>query len=204
LLNEAREKLDDIIDIVHKTLGKPGRRPRTYRRIARKDYLSIVRNRKPGKKAIRKAIGKQLRYMGRNLRAVDRLLAVAGDGHGLGKKHQETLQTIRAVYEQQLHMYTHRTHKIDDRIVSISQPHVRPVVRGKATADVEFGAKVAISIVDGYAYVETLSWDAFNEGITLTESVERYHKRYGHYPEAVQADKIYRNRDNSSTAKNVA
>ncbi|RYD01247.1 hypothetical protein N752_30080 [Desulforamulus aquiferis] len=28
------------------------------------------------------------------------------------------------------------------------------------------------------------------------ESVERYHKRYGYYPEVVQADKIYRNRDN--------
>ncbi len=196
LLNEAREKLDDLIDILHKTLGKPGRRPRTYRHIARKAYLSIVRNRKPGKKAIRKAIGKQLRYVRRNLDAVERLLCVAGDGHGLSRKHQETLRTIRTVYAQQLHMYTHCTHQIEDRIVSISQPHVRPIVRGKATADVEFGAKVAISIVDGYAFVETLSWDAFNEGITLIESVECYRQRYGYYPEAVQADKIYRNREN--------
>jgi hypothetical protein len=93
-------------------------------------------------------------------------------------------------------MYTHHTHQIDDRIVSISQPHVRPIVRGKVKADVEFGAKVAISMVDGYAYVETLSWDAFNEGITLIESVERYRKKHGYYPEAVQADRIYRNREN--------
>ncbi len=47
-----------------------------------------------------------------------------------------------------------------------------------------------------YAYVETLSWDAFNEGKTLIESVESYRKRYGYYPEVVQADKIYRNRGN--------
>lgn len=100
------------------------------------------------------------------------------------------------VYEQQHHMYTHRTHQIDDRIVSISQPHIRPIVRGKAKADVEFGGKVAISIVDGYAYVEKLSWDAFNEAKTLIESVECYRKRYGYYPEAVQADKIYQNREN--------
>jgi len=159
LLNEARAKLDDIIDIMHKTFGKPGKRPRTYRQIARRDYLSIVRNKKPGKKTIRKAVGKQLRYVRRNLGAVDRLLAMAGDGHDLSQKHQETLQIIRALYEQQLHMHTHRTHKINDRIVSISQPHVRPIVRGKATANTEFGAKVAISIVDGYAYVEKLSWD---------------------------------------------
>jgi len=196
LLNEAREKLDDIIDIVHKTLGKQGRRPRTYRQIARKAYLSIVHNRKPGKKAIRKAIGKQLHYVKRNLGAVDRLLTRAGDGHSLSQKQQETLRTIRMVYKQQLHMYTHRTHQINDRIVSISQPHVRPIVRGKAKADVEFGAKVAISMVDGYAFVETLSWDAFNEGVTLQESVEYYRQKYGHYPEVVQADKIYRNRDN--------
>jgi len=93
-------------------------------------------------------------------------------------------------------MYINRTHQIEDRIVSISQPHVRPIVRGKATSDVEFGAKVAINIVDGYAYVETLSWDAFNEGITLIESLECYRQRYGYYPETAQADKIYRNREN--------
>jgi len=196
LLNEAREKLDDMIDIVHKNLGKPGKRPRTYRRVARKDYLNIVRNKKPGKKALRKAIGKQLRYVRRNLGVIDRLLAIAGDEHGLSQKQQETLGTIRKVYEQQHYMYTHRTHKTNDRIVSISQPHVRPIVRGKATAETEFGAKVAISIVDGYAHVETLSWDAFNEGKTLIESVERYRQRYGFYPEAVQADKIYRNKEN--------
>lgn len=196
LLNEAREKLDDIIDTVHKTLGKPGKRPRTYRQNARKDYLRIARNKKPGKKAIRKAIGKQLRYVGRNLRAVDRLLTQAVDGHGLSKKQQENLSTIQKVYEQQHHMHTHRTHKIDDRIVSISQPHVRPIVRGKAKADVEFGAKIAISIVDGYAHVEKLSWDAFNEGITLKQSAESYRKRNGCYPEVIQADTIYRNREN--------
>lgn len=74
LLNEAREKLDDIIEIVHKNLGKPGRRPRTYHQIARKAYISIVRNKKPGKKAIRKAIGKQLRYPNGRLYPADYLL----------------------------------------------------------------------------------------------------------------------------------
>ena len=196
LLNEAREKLDDFIDIVHKALGKLGRRPRTYRQVARRFYLSIVHNKKPGKKVIRKAIGKQLRYVRRNLNALDCLLAVAGDRHGLSQKHLETLETIRVLYEQQLYMHTHHTHKVNDRIVSISQPHVRPIVRGKVTADTEFGAKVAISIVDGYAHVEKLSWDAFNESKTLIESVECYRQRFGYYPEAVLADKIYRTKDN--------
>jgi hypothetical protein len=42
-------------------------------------------------------------------------------------------------------MYQHRQHRIDDRIVSIAQPHVRPIVRGKTGTPVEFGAKINTS-----------------------------------------------------------
>jgi len=47
-----------------------------------------------------------------------------------------------------------------------------PFVRGKVTADVEFGAKVAICMVDGYAFVETLIWDAFNEDVTCASAID--------------------------------
>jgi transposase, IS5 family len=69
-------------------------------------------------------------------------------------------------------------------------------VRGKASADVEFGAKVAVSRVDGCFRIETLSWDNFNEGTELVAAIARYRQRYGCYPQAVLADKIYRNRTN--------
>jgi IS5 family transposase len=74
-------------------------------------------------------------------------------------------------------------------------------VRGKASAAVEFGAKVAVSIENGICRIEKLSWDAYNEASTLIESVERYKDRHGHYPEAVLADRIYRNRDNLAFCK---
>ncbi len=93
-------------------------------------------------------------------------------------------------------MYRKRTRRIDDRIVSISQPHVRPMVRGKARAHVEFGAKVAVSLVNGYARLERLDWNNFHEGQTLQAAVEAYRERYGCYPEAVLADKVYRTREN--------
>ncbi|OPZ83694.1 MAG: hypothetical protein BWY74_04397 [Firmicutes bacterium ADurb.Bin419] len=80
-------------------------------------------------------------------------------------------------------------------------PFVRPIVRGKANADVEFGAKLAINIVDGFSYMENLSFDAYNEGVTLQDTVENYRRRFGYYPEAVIADKIYRNRDNLQYCK---
>src|SRR5699024_1313661 len=91
--------------------------------------------------------------------------------------------------------------RIDDRIVSISQPHVRPIVRGKAKAGTEFGAKVSVSLVNGYALMENLDWDNYNEGTTLQESAERYKSRFGHYPEAILADQIYRNRENRQYCK---
>jgi hypothetical protein len=84
---------------------------------------------------------------------------------------------------------------------ALSQPHVRPIVRGKARTNVEFGAKVAISLVDGDALIEQLGWDNFNEGKTLQDSVEAYRRRYGYYPEAVLADTLYRNRKNRAFCK---
>ncbi|WP_443670007.1 transposase [Heyndrickxia coagulans] len=100
-------------------------------------------------------------------------------------------------------MYKKKTHRVDHRIVSISQPHVRPIVRGKAKANVEFGSKVAISVVDGYALIEHLDWENYNEGTTLKESVENYYNRFGFYPEAILADKIYRNRNNLAYCKSL-
>src|SRR5699024_132724 len=100
---------------------------------------------------------------------------------------------------QQREMHDKRSKRIDDRIVSISQPHVRPIVRGKAGT--EFGAKTSISLVSGYALMEKLDWDNYNEGTTLQESAEKYKQCFGHYPEAILADQIYRNRENRRFCK---
>jgi hypothetical protein len=98
-------------------------------------------------------------------------------------------------------MYKAKNHRVTDRIVNLYQPHVRPIVRGKASAAVEFGAKVAVSIENGICRIEKLSWDAYNEAGTLIESVERYKNRHGYYPKAVLADRIYHNRDNLAFCK---
>ena len=204
LLNEAREKLDEMIDTVHKATGKQTRRPRTYREKARRDYLLLSKQRSPRKNQIRQAIKKQLQYVRRNLSLLDQLLQSASDqglGCPLSPRKQRILTTIREVLKQQATMYKTRCHRISDRIVNLYQPHVRPIVRGKAGAAVEFGAKVAISLENGYSRIEMLSWNPYNEAGTLVETVERYKERNGYYPEAVLADRIYRNRDNLSYCK---
>jgi hypothetical protein len=66
---------------------------------------------------------------------------------------------------------------------------------------VEFGAKLSVSVVEGFCYVERLSWDNYNESADLSQQMERYRDRYGHYPASVHADKVYRNRDNRMYCK---
>ncbi len=195
LLNEAREKLEKMIDVLHAARQPGQRKPRTYREKARKAYLAVAKQRRVGPRGLRKAIGKQLRFVARDLRIIAKLRDEVGLDALSARQHRQLL-VIQELYRQQEEMYRGRTRRIDDRIVSISQPHVRPIVRGKVRANVEFGAKVAISVVDGYARLERLDWDSFHEGHTLQAAVEAYRERYGHYPEAVLADKAYRNREN--------
>ena len=93
-------------------------------------------------------------------------------------------------------MIDNRTNSVENRIVNISQPHIRPIVRGKANAKVEFGAKVAISIIGGYSFVDHLSWDAYNESEDLIPIIKKYRETYGFYPGAVMVDKLYGNQKN--------
>ena len=93
-------------------------------------------------------------------------------------------------------------HSAENRIVSISQPWIRPIVRGKTKAPVEFGAKFDLSIDDsGLGRIEKISYDAYNESTVLVEAVERFRERTGHYPERLLADQIYRTRDNRNFCK---
>ena len=203
LLNEAREKLDEMIDVLHTESGKQTNRPRTYREKARQNYLLLSKQRSPRKNQIRQAIKKQLQYTRRNLRIVDMMLIAYRESERspLNNRQQKLLIAIRKLLDQQTVMYKTRCHRISDRIVNLHQPHVRPIVRGKAGAAVEFGAKVAISLESGFSRIEKLSWDPYNEAGTMIETVERYKERNGCYPEAVLADRIYRNRDNLAYCK---
>ena len=203
LLNEARVKTEAIIDVLHENGMTEGDKPRTYRKQAKNQYNSFSKSRKKTAKMIRTTIRKQLGYLRRNLSIIDGIIEKQPDciEKLLSKYQQMQLSVIRVMYEQQLTMYREKKHQSEDRIVSISQPFVRPIVRGKATAPVEFGAKVEMSIVNGYLRIEDLRWDAYNESTTLIKSVEDYREAYGHYPERVLADTIFRTRENLKYCK---
>jgi hypothetical protein len=181
LLNKAREITEGIIDELH-IKNHQGKKPRTYGKIARKAYLKVAQNKNPSKKVIRKGIKSQLQYPGRNFRTIDKQL----DGFEvfpLAYRLQRTYWIIQTLYGQQLKMFESRSHQVEDRIVSIHEPHVRPIVCGKARAKTEFGAKIHLSLVDGFSFLDTISWDAFNEGSHLTDYVEKCRERFGFYPD---------------------
>lgn len=98
-------------------------------------------------------------------------------------------------------MYAARTHCIEDRIVSIHQSHIRPIVLGKTQAKVEFVAKIHVSVIDGICFLDELKWDAFNEGSHMMAYVEQYHMLFGCYPRELLADQIYCARANRAALK---
>ena len=198
LLNEARQNAEGIIDSLHSAGLTDGKKPRTYRVIAKKQYNGFSKSRKKTRRSIQNAKKRQLNYLRRNLKHIDTVIQNHPDEweEALSPWQLERLVVIRTLYAQQREMYESGSTRIDERIVSLSQPWVRPIVRGKQNAPVEFGAKVGMSDIGGYLRIELLSWDAFNECHTLQDSVEVYRKAYGHYPERVLADTIYRTREN--------
>ena len=199
LLSDAREKAEELIDsIYNKELH--GGKPRTYRREARKYYLQTAQKKNKTKKVIRKAIGKQLRYLKRDIGILHHLL----DAYGrlpFDRYQLKYFYVIQTLYDQQKEMYDNKVHSVPYRIVSIHQPHVRPIVRGKEQAKVEFGSKIHVSVIDGISFVDQLSWEAFNEGSGLQSYVEDFRRRFGYYPREVLADKIYCTRENRAWLK---
>lgn len=200
LLNEAREKSEAIIDHLHSSRTNAEKKPRTYRKKARRDYLRIAKMRKPGRKKIRQGVGKQLRYLRRNLASI-LVMVEAGLQVHLKKSEYRDLLVIQELFRQQQWMYAEKSHRIPNRIVSIRQPHVRPIIRGKAGKEVEFGAKVSVSLVNGMSFVDRINWETYNESGDLLAQIDAYRRRFGHDPASVHADKIYRTRKNRRICK---
>jgi hypothetical protein len=108
---------------------------------------------------------------------------------------------INEICRQQREMYEGKTHHCEGRIVSITQPHVRPIVRGKEHNPTEFGSKVAIGLVGGYAFITDISWENIPEASLLIEAANQYKRLFGFYPKVIIGDRVYPNRSNRDWCK---
>ena len=201
LLEDGSRLIDRLLDKFcarHKVC-----KPQTHRVEARHAFIALTKKKRKGKKLIDKTKLIQIRCLQADFRIfLDFLGTQASNLLGCFSRHDfKCLQAAFKMYEQQKMMFEQNVRSCADRIISIYQPHLRPIVRGKAKARVEFGAKIGASIVSGYTYVDHLSWDAYNESSDLGLQVELYRKRFGMLPKELQADKIYLGKVNRKQIK---
>ena len=197
LLNHARELLEKMIDILHPTMqGVFAEKPRTYRQVARKAYLGYAKKRKHTIRETRAQIRGDLQYIRRDIGYIQKMVDSGAPLEALGTELYRKLLVIQELARQQWEMYLAKKHTVEDRIVSIAQPHIRPIVRGKAGVPVEFGAKVMVGLVGGYAFLMKAEWNNYAESSCLKEAVEEYRHTFGFYPKTILADRAYPSRDN--------
>lgn len=206
LLNESRKKLEQMIDKLYTYDDNLATKPRTYRRVISTAFLNYSKKKRKTNRDHRRIKKRLLLSVKRNLGYIESMLPIAdnlvlGKNYPLTSRDLEVLETIKVLYLQQKEMYDNNTRTCKDRIVSISQPHVRPIVRGKQNARVEFGSKLGVGLDNGFALLQTLSWNAYNESKDLQSHVENYHRLHGYYPELLQVDKIYATRENRKWLK---
>lgn len=183
-----------------KRLGGIKEKIRTYSRTARRVYLNFQKKRRKTRKEIRRVKKKMLQYVDRNIRQIKDLLSRINPRDILDwaviEEIEKRLQDAVAISRQQWEMYKCKLKRIDNRIISFWKPYIRPIVRGKSGKDVEFGPKCSVSYVDGYLFLDKLSFDAYHEGNALEESLDKHKERFGKEAKVVTTDKVYGSRKN--------
>ena len=99
----------------------------------------------------------------------------------LTSRQARDMEIITKMYRQQKKHFDRNEAResVKDRIVSISKPYVRPIVRGKEVRSVEFGAKCNNIQVDGLSFIEKVSFNAFNEGTRLPHCLKMHRRLFG-------------------------
>ena len=100
-----------------------------------KANLAYRKQRKHTNKQTRKMIMRLLALLGKILGEIRRQMRVHPDEELLNAKQLDMLETITRVYRQQKSHFKSGDSResIPNRIVSVSKPYIRPIVRGKET-----------------------------------------------------------------------
>lgn len=163
------------------------RRPRTKYLKWEARYRKYSRKRKRRIKERRSLTRGLLRLLEKLLDELDALTIEQGWDPGIS--HLARREVVDRVLEQQ-QLWFYKGQKPKGIIISLAKPYLRPIIRGKEVKQVEFGAKVNKIQIDGINFIETLRFDAFNEGTCLRKSVFLARRLFGRV-DAVGADAIY-------------
>lgn len=170
------------------------RRPRSKYDEVSRQYLSYSKKRR--RKASRTRMLKR-----RMLRLLEKLIGQLDTLHNLHRKQlylsssfQKRFSLIKSVLVQQQALFENKP--VCGRIVSTHKHYIRPIVRGKETKSVEFGAKVNNIQMDGISFIEHLSFNAFHEGVRLRDCIRLQQHLTHTRVRSVAADAIYANNAN--------
>ena len=152
-------------------------------------YLSYCKQRKRKTSRTRMLKRRLLHLLEKLLLQIDEIRKVHGSELSHTSDYQRRLSIIRKVLVQEKELF-------ENRIVSIDKHYIRPIVRGKETRSVEFGAKVNNIQIDGISFIEHLSFNAFNEGVRLKECINLHQRLMRKKVKAVAADSIYATNEN--------
>ena len=78
LLNESRQKAEELIDELCLKLGVQDK-PRTYRRVARKEFLNVSKMKRKPANVLRQAIRKLINYLKRDVLFINKMLDTIKD-----------------------------------------------------------------------------------------------------------------------------
>ena len=201
LLWECAERAYKMMCGISSQLGE--HRMRTKYNDIEKANLAYRKQRKHTHKQTRKMIMRLLALLGKMLKEIRRQMRVHSEMTLLNDKELEILEIVTSVYRQQKNHFNSGDSResIPNRIVSISKPYVRPIVRGKETKTVEFGAKCNNILIDGISFIEKLSFNAFNEGTRLKHCVSLSEKLTGVQVKKIGGDQGYSGNDNRTFCK---
>lgn len=164
--------------------------PRTKYLEQREKYFAYMRMRKKPWKQTTRRIKSLLYLLNKLIEELDKIEDQHRTYLKFPEKYYQKRRVIRKVLAKQQEMFSSVTHSIPDKIVSISKSYIRPIVRGKETKKVEFGVKVNMIQIDGINFIEHLSFDAFNEGPRLIDSIRYCRTLFGKITH-ISADDIY-------------
>ena len=169
-------------------------RPRNKYADVSESYLSYCKKRKRKASRTRMLKRRMIRLLEKLIVQRDEIHKEYGRSLRYTQDYQKRLSIIRKVLVQEKELFEGR--KVNDRIVSIDRHYVRPIVRGKETKSVEFGAKVNNIQIDGISFIEHLSFKAFNEGIRLKDCIRMQQKLMNVRVRCAAGDSIYANNAN--------
>lgn len=179
-------------------------RPRTKFLDVQKANLTYRKQRKHNRSQTRKITRRLLDLLGKILKEIREIVRDHENTENLlTVREKSDIELITRMYRQQKNHFQNNDSResIPNRIVSLSKPHLRPIVRGKEVKSVEFGAKVNNILVDGISFIEKLSFNAFNEGTRLVHCLKMHKRLFGVEAKKVGGDTGYAGTENRDYCK---